>query len=136
MFIYKVYEEGKLIFTGTSKEIKKRFELHPDTSFNKYTGDRHVKMMGKYDVVVADTVENQEQQVDTTWECLRMMLVIRKEKKTSVAKDPHKYVGRLREFGVEVKITPYMSLMIKDTDITAPPKSKRKPQKCWYVERV
>lgn len=136
MFIYKVYEEGKLIFTGTSKEIKKRFELHPDTSFNKYTGERHVKMMGKYDVVVADTVENQEQQIDTTWDCLRMMLVVRKEKKTSVAKDPHKYIGRLRDLGVEVRVTPYMSMMIKDTDITAPPKSKRKPQKCWYVERV
>jgi hypothetical protein len=93
-------------------------------------------MLGKYDVRLAGTVEAIEEQVDTTWECLHRMLVVCREKKTSVAEDPHRYVKRLRELGVEVRITPYMSLMIKDTGITAPPKSKRKPQQCWYVERV
>lgn len=132
MRLYKIYEEGELIFTGTAKEVMRRFSMS-ETSIKKYV-DKKYKIWGRFDVVKADSIDTE--QVDTIWDCLKMMLVVRKEKKTSVSKDPHKYVGRLKELGVEVKITPYMSLMIKDTDITAPPKDKRKPQKCWYVERV
>lgn len=136
MRLYKIYEEEKLVFTGTCAEVCKRFNI--STSISWYEKKNH-KLCGRYRIESIDVEKESSgtlEKADSTWDCLKMMLVVRKEKKTSVAKDPHKYVGRLKELGVEVKITPYMSLMIKDTDITAPPKDKRKPQKCWYVERV
>lgn len=135
MHTYKVYEEGKVIFIGNSKELKKRFGLRKDASMGSYvTRNGNYKIKGKYDVEICEDVHRKPKH-DADWETLRMMLVVRKEKLTSTAKDPHKYVDRLRDLGVEVKITPYISYPIIESDLTNP-KQDRKQQRCWYVERL
>lgn len=135
MHTYKIYQDGEVIFIGNAKEVKKRFGLRKDASMGSYvTKKKNYKMLGKYDIEVCDEIERKQSQ-DVDWETLRMMLVVRKEKLTSTAKDPHKYVQRLKDLGVEVKITPYISYPIIESDLTNP-KQDRKKQKCWYVERI
>ena len=129
MRLYQIYEEDRLIFTGTNNEVKERFGF--DTGLSKYA-EKNYKLLGIYTVKVK---EFDEEIVDNCWECLYMMLVVRKEKKTTIVKNPEQYVDRLREFGVEVSYYPYWSIDCNDTDITAP-RIKRKKQKCWMVERI
>ena len=129
MRFYEIYEGEKLIFTGTDSEVKKRFGC--TSGMNWYSSQNH-KIKGKYEVRAVDTDEPKKDQV---WECLCMMLVLKREYFTQVYKDPHKYVPRLRELGVEVKITPSLSYTPAGGGLTAP-RTKRKAEKCWRVERI
>ena len=135
MHTYKVYEEGKVVFIGSAKEVKKKFGLRRDASMGSYvTKKKNYRMLGKYDVEVCDDVQRKPKR-DINWEVLNMMLVVRKERLTSVTEDPHKYVKRLNDLGVNVKITPYMSYEVIEPTLTKP-RRKRIPKMCWYVERV
>ena len=135
MHIYKVYDGEELIFTGTAKEVKRKLDIRPNASLATWvTGKKSYLVRSIYRLEICDELKAEEV-TDPHWECLYMMLVVRKEKMTSTAKDPHKYVQRLKDLGVEVKITPYTSYPIIESDLTNP-KQDRKQQKCWYVERV
>lgn len=135
MHIYKVYDGEELIFTGTAKEVKRKLDIRPNASLATWVTEKKSYLVRSiYRLEICDELKAEEV-TDPHWECLYMMLVVRKEKKTSTAKDPHKYVQRLKDLGVEVKITPYTSYPIIESDLTNP-KQDRKQQKCWYVERV
>ena len=135
MHIYKVYDGEELIFTGTAKEVKRKLDIRPTASLATWVTEKKSYLVRSiYRLEISDELKAEEV-TDPHWECLYMMLVVRKEKITSTAKDPHKYVQRLKDLGVEVKITPYTSYPIIESDITNP-KQDRKKQKCWYVERV
>lgn len=135
MHIYKVYDGEELIFTGTAKEVKRKLDIRPNASLATWVTEKKSYLVRSiYRLEICDELKAEEV-ADPHWECLYMMLVVRKEKKTSTAKDPHKYVQRLKDLGVEVKITPYTSYPIIESDLTNP-KQDRKQQKCWYVERV
>lgn len=135
MHIYKVYDGEELIFTGTAKEVKRKLDIRPNASLATWVTEKKSYLVRSiYRLEICDELKAEEV-TDPHWECLYMMLVVRKEKKTSTAKDPHKYVQRLKDYGVEVKITPYTSYPIIESDLTNP-KQDRKQQKCWYVERV
>lgn len=135
MHIYKVYDGEELIFTGTAKEVKRKLDIRPNASLATWVTEKKSYLVRSiYRLEICDELKAEEV-TDPHWECIYMMLVVRKEKKTSTAKDPHKYVQRLKDLGVEVKITPYTSYPIIESDLTNP-KQDRKQQKCWYVERV
>lgn len=135
MHIYKVYDGEELIFTGTAKEVKRKLDIRPNASLATWVTEKKSYLVRSiYRLEICDDLKAEEV-TDPHWECLYMMLVVRKEKMTSTAKDPHKYVQRLKDLGVEVKITPYTSYPIIESDLTNP-KQDRKQQKCWYVERV
>jgi len=135
MHKYKVYDGEELIFTGSAKEVKRKLEIRPNASLATWVSKgKSYLVRGIYRLEICDEI-NVEKPVDPHWECLHMMLVVRKEDKTSIPTDPSRYLKRLRDCGVEVKVTPYMSMEINETDITAP-KQKRKAKKCWMVERV
>lgn len=135
MHIYKVYDGEELIFTGTAKEVKRKLDIRPNASLATWVTEKKSYLVRSiYRLEICDELKAEEV-TDPHWECLYMMLVVRKEKMTSTAKDPHKYVQRLKDLGVEVKITPYTSYPIIESDLTNP-KQDRKQQKCWYVERV
>lgn len=136
MHRYKVYDGEELIFTGTAKEVKRKLDIRPTASLATWvTKEKSYLVRGIYRLEISDEIPIPQQPVDPHWECLHMMLVVRREDKTSIAADPSKYINRLRDCGVEVKVTPYMSIELNDTDITAP-KQKRMSKKCWMVERV
>lgn len=135
MHIYKVYDGEELIFTGTAKEVKRKLDIRPNASLATWVTEKKSYLVRSiYRLEICDELKAEEV-TDPHWDCLYMMLVVRKEKMTSTAKDPHKYVQRLKDLGVEVKITPYTSYPIIESDLTNP-KQDRKQQKCWYVERV
>lgn len=135
MHIYKVYDGEELIFTGSAKEVKRKLDIRPNASLATWVTDKKSYLVRSiYRLEICDELKAEEV-IDPHWECLYMMLVVRKEKRTSTAKDPHKYVQRLKDLGVEVKITPYTSYPLIESDLTNP-KQGRKKQKCWYVERV
>lgn len=135
MHIYKVYDGEELIFTGTAKEVKRKLDIRPNASLATWVTEKKSYLVRSiYRLEICDELKAEEV-TDPHWDCLYMMLVVRREDKTSIAADPSKYINRLRDCGVEVKVTPYMSMEINETDITAP-KQKRKPKKCWMVERV
>ena len=135
MHIYKVFDGEELIFTGSAKEVKRKLDIRPNASLATWVTEKKSYLVRSiYRLEICDELKAEEV-TDPHWECLYMMLVVRKEKRTSTAKDPHKYVQRLKDLGVEVKITPYTSYPIIESDLTNP-KQDRKQQKCWYVERV
>lgn len=135
MHIYKVYDGEELIFTGTAKEVKRKLDIRPNASLATWVTEKKSYLVRSiYRLEICDELKAEEV-TDPHWDCLYMMLVVRKEKMTSTAKDPHKYVQRLKDLGVDVKITPYTSYPIIESDLTNP-KQDRKQQKCWYVERV
>ena len=125
----------ELIFTGTAKEVKRKLDIRPNASLATWVTEKKSYLVRSiYRLEICDDVEIKEI-TDPHWECLHMMLVVRKEDKTTIPVNPSKYIERLRNCGVEVKVTPYMSMEINETDITAP-KQKRKPTKCYMVERM
>lgn len=126
MRFYEIYEEDKLIFTGTESEVQKRFGIG---GISKYLA-RNNKMLRRYTVKPID-----REDPDITWECLDMMLVKRRELFTQVYTDPSRYVKKLKKLGVDVRIVPSISAGIGGEGLTAP-RRKTKAQKCWRVERV
>lgn len=126
MRLYQIYEDERLIFTGTDSEVQKRFGV---VGVGKYVLKNH-KMFGKFTVKAIET-----EKPDITWECLYMMLVKRRELFTQVYTDPSRYVKKLKKLGVDVRIVPSISAGIGGEGLTAP-RRKTKAQKCWRVERI
>ena len=126
MRLYQIYEDERLIFTGTDSEVQKRFGV---VGVGKYVLKNH-KMFGKFTVKAIET-----EKPDITWECLYMMLVLKRELFTQVYKNPAKYIDRLKDYGVDVKITPIKSYYPGSESLSSN-RRKAKPQMGWRVERV
>ena len=132
MRIYHVYEGEEIVFTGTAEEIKRKYNLK--RSLGSYrTKQKLYRMHGRYIVKATDIIMNPQEKAD--WETLKMMLVNRRECFTQIYTDPKNYIGRLKDLGIEVRVTPSISYGVSGSGLTAP-RRKSKPQKCWRVERV
>lgn len=126
MRLYQIYEDERLIFTGTDSEVQKRFGV---VGVGKYVLKNH-KMFGKFTVKAIET-----EKPDITWECLYMMLVLKRELFTQVYKNPTRYIDRLKDYGVNVKVTPITSYYPGSESLSSN-RRKAKPQMGWRVERV